>query len=453
MLIPRISPALTLLFCWSSAVALHCHLPDDLERFDQNQPPLESRGLPATASGLPPDAVMQPDHHASELSRIYGSSTWENPDWAPGDNNDRARAARPADRHLSVPDAGAPESESASALQSQAAPGVTGIPVLCYHQLEAGDKSYGGYNVSPERFEEQLRYLSRAGYQSLNQAQLVDLLAGRAQPGRDGVPERGVVLSFDDGLISHYRVAAPLLKRYGFRGVLFLYPTVLDSKRAAYMNWEQARELVESGVFEVGSHSLYHPYLPELSSKRLASQMRDSRKILERKLGVSVRSFAYPFGVYDRRVIAAARDADYELAFTINTGGVRPGPPFSETDRLTLNRYMVTRGDDLKRFRSYLKLESPRNVTLQPPDGSHIRPGASFRLELPDVRAESVRVRLGKRNLKLAVDPLNPGGTAFQGRLPEFKSSRGYLPLEVRATLQDGTRIFQRFLYLDAAKF
>ena len=315
--------------------------------------------------------------------------------------------------------------------------------MLCYHQVEAGKKNYGGFNVPPEEFEAQLKYLQSAGYKSLSQAQLLEVLTGRATPGTRGIPERGVVLTFDDGLISHYRTVAPLLKKYGFRGTLFLYPTVLSSKKKTYMNWEQAAELVASGVFEVGSHSLYHPFLPEMSDQELERQMRESKRILEKKLGVRIRLFAYPFGLFDRRVIAAARNAGYESAFTIHTGTVREG-----NDLWTLNRYMVTTGDNLKQFRSYLSLEAPEALTLQPADGSHVQPGQKITLHLPGVRGESVRVNLGGRKITL-----DQNGAVFTGQLPMYKTSRGYLSLEVRAKDREGNNYFRRFLYLDAAKF
>jgi peptidoglycan/xylan/chitin deacetylase (PgdA/CDA1 family) len=318
-----------------------------------------------------------------------------------------------------------------------------GIAVLCYHQVEAGSKTYGGFNVTPERFEEQLRYLKAEGYESLGQDQMIQIMTGAAQRGATGIPARGVFLTFDDGLISHYRNVAPLLRKYGFRGTLFLYPSVLSSKKKSYMNWEQARELVESGLFDVGSHSVYHPFLPELSPAELERQMRDSKRKLETKLSTRVGTFAYPFGIYDRATIAAARAAGYELAFTINTGVVDPGQ-----DRLLLNRYMVTAGDNLDRFRSYLKLRGPNTMTLQPADGSHVRPGETVTLHLPDVRGDSVRVNLGGRKIELEQQ-----GEVFIGRLPEFGKSRGYLQLEVRAKSREGRSLFRRFLYLDAAKF
>ncbi|MCR9141278.1 MAG: polysaccharide deacetylase family protein [bacterium] len=456
-----------------------CQAPNDLSVGDR---PAQTGGLPETHSAATASAAdatlteseqhhfadrsglqqMGPDQAVTEsLAQLYGASTWENPDWQPGRagpsasatggaaptiaNAQQAEKARGNSRPAPAADQG-PASKFMSAADLPGAErAIAGIPVLCYHQVEPGEKSYRGFNVSPERFEEQLRYLKSAGYRSLSQAQLIDVLAGRARPGSGGVPERGVFLTFDDGLISHYRIVAPLLKRYGFRGTLFLYPTVLSSNKKAYMNWDQVRELIQDGVFEAGSHSLYHPFLPETTDRELKRQMRASRKLLEEKLPAQIRVFAYPFGVYDRRVIAAADAAGYELAFTIHTGLVQSG---EKDNRLTLNRYMVTRGDDLKRFQSYLRLEAPRGMTLQPADGSHVQPGERFTLHLPNVRGDSVRVRLGGRDLEL-----KQTGSVFSGRLPQYKSSRGYLQLEVRAKARDGRRLFQRFLYLDAAKF
>ncbi|MEQ9365171.1 MAG: polysaccharide deacetylase family protein, partial [Leptospirales bacterium] len=420
MLAPRVLSAVILI---ASALlfAQGCQAPDDHSLYDEMNANSADRARTSDESrklNAFPQDLRKSGTQPNELpiSGMYGASAWDNPGWAPGPSEEppttRDRAIRQARTSAETP---------VGARENGGAQSAAGIPVLCYHQVEPGEKSYGGFNVSPERFEEQLRYLKSAGYESLSQAQLIDILSGRARPGARGVPARGLMLTFDDGLISHYTIVAPLLKRYGFRGTLFLYPTVLSSKKKAYMNWDQARELLESGVFEVGSHSLYHPFLPEVSPKELDRQMRSSREILERKLNIPIRIFAYPFGVYDRRVIDATRAAGYELAFTIHTGVVR-----RDENRLTLNRYMVTRGDDLKRFRSYLRLEAPRAITLQPADGSHVSPGEVFTLYLPDVRGDSVRVRLGKTEISM-----EQRGAVFRGRLPDYKSSRGYLPLEV----------------------
>jgi peptidoglycan/xylan/chitin deacetylase (PgdA/CDA1 family) len=119
------------------------------------------------------------------------------------------------------------------------------VPVFVFHSVE------------PEAFERKLQHLADNQYVTLSASEYVDILAGARK-----VPERAVVLTFDDGRASVYSAGLPLLQRFGMKALLFLVPgrVGLPGSPAAegFMNWDQVDELVRSGLFDVESHSLNH---------------------------------------------------------------------------------------------------------------------------------------------------------------------------------------------------
>ena len=258
-------------------------------------------------------------------------------------------------------------------------------------------------------------------------------------------PKRPILLTFDDGLTSNETTALPLMRKYGFKGVLFIYPTIINSKRKNYMRWPAVRRLAKSGVFEIGSHTYWHAQLPAMSRADIRVQLRKSREILESKLGVSITALAYPFGLYDRRVIEEARAAGYNVAFTINPGSNQPGdPPY------TLNRYMVTGLQSMRNFRTYLGLQSPRGIAADPPDGSMVRTGQSFILSFPEKELKELRVYL--RGKRIAMRPLGNG--SWSGRLRfRTRKNRRYMNMVIRARDSDGVNRYRRMLFLDSNRF
>ena len=310
------------------------------------------------------------------------------------------------------------------------------VPVLCYHLNLPGRRSFGGFNITPDTLERQLRELKEQGYRTIRLGQLEALVGGRRTVG---LPQKPVVLTFDDGAVSNLTSVEPILRRLDFTAVLFFYPTILSSGKKRYLNWAQARRLAASDRFEIGSHTYWHPKLPELKLRDLRMQLAKSRRVLEEKLGLPgrVTALAYPFGLYDRRVIREARAAGYRVAFTINPTRVAPGD-----DPFTLNRYMVSAGHSMEVFRRYVSMRSPTGMSVSPPDGSRLTEGRAFSLELPGVRLDSVRVRLNGRRMALE----KRGGVTVAGRLPRL-GARRYLTVTVRARTTEGRPVVKQMLY------
>ena len=123
-------------------------------------------------------------------------------------------------------------------------------------------------------------------------------------------------VTFDDGDRSAFQVTLDLIEAGG-KCTHYIIPGRLEQKHDRSMSWEQVRELDGIGV-EIGSHSMTHPHLTRLSDSDLHKELRDSKHLLEDRLGKEVSSFAYPYGEHDRRVMDEVRAAGYYCAYTTN---------------------------------------------------------------------------------------------------------------------------------------
>jgi peptidoglycan/xylan/chitin deacetylase (PgdA/CDA1 family) len=155
------------------------------------------------------------------------------------------------------------------------------------------------------------------------------------QRGQGHLPERAVVLTFDDGHASHFDLVVPLLMRYRFTGTFFI--TVDRVGRPGWMTWDQLRKLVFLGM-EVGSRGMSRESLAGLSRVELAKELARSKDMLEERLGVPVRALAAPSGDWNAGVASAARHAGFD-ALWISAPGTN-GP---ETQALALRRLTMRR--------------------------------------------------------------------------------------------------------------
>ncbi len=192
------------------------------------------------------------------------------------------------------------------------------VPILMYHYVSAlpaeADAIRQDLTVTPENFEAQLAYLRDQGYTSITLFELAAAFRGEAS-----LPEKPIVLTFDDGYADAYTVAFPLLQKYGFKGTFFVIAYVVEGGVPGYLTWEQAREMAEAGM-SIQSHSLDHVDLRERSADYLKQQVELSRDLIEARVGQPVRFFCYPAGRYDEAVIRALEQAGYWGAVTTEWG-------------------------------------------------------------------------------------------------------------------------------------
>lgn len=208
------------------------------------------------------------------------------------------------------------------------------FPVFMYHNVRPIDfKSTNAFvsdlTLPPTEFELQLRYLKDRGISTVTMEDLNLYLAGRRE-----LPARSVVLTFDDGFENNYLYAMPLLKRYGFVGTFYIIPGMIGQNE--YMSWREAQEMVSGGM-EIGSHTMSHPDLAKASASAREWQLVESKRVLQEKLGVSIRSLSYPSGAYNQDVVAAAKKAGYVIAVTTQYGTIQDRRKIMDLPRVRIH--------------------------------------------------------------------------------------------------------------------
>ena len=222
------------------------------------------------------------------------------------------------------------------------------VPILCYHRFGNG----GGKMVVPTaNFAAQLEWLARNDYHVVRLSQLLAYLEGR-----QALPKRSVVITIDDGYESVHRYALPLLRKHGFPATLFVYTDFIGAGDA--LSWAQLQDLAASGLVDIQAHSKTHRNLIERAPLETDQQYRHGieteakapRDILERRLPVQVRHYAFPFGDANDAVLDTLSRQRYELAVTVNPGG---NGFFAQP--LMLRRTMIFGDHDLDAFTSRLQ--------------------------------------------------------------------------------------------------
>jgi peptidoglycan/xylan/chitin deacetylase (PgdA/CDA1 family) len=196
------------------------------------------------------------------------------------------------------------------------------VPILAYHVIATPQPGapYGGLYVPPPLLRAQLAALAQARYHAVTLRQVFDYW-------RKGyaLPSRPVVLSFDDGYLSDYTRAAPMLKQHHWPGVLNLM--LGDLRNHGGLSARMVRAMIADG-WEVDSHTLTHPDLTTVDAARLRHELVGSKAELTRRFGVRADFFCYPAGRFDARVAAAVRAAGYTGATTERPGLASPAQPF-----------------------------------------------------------------------------------------------------------------------------
>jgi peptidoglycan/xylan/chitin deacetylase (PgdA/CDA1 family) len=207
---------------------------------------------------------------------------------------------------------------------------------LAYHSVANEGPTY--LTVSAELFERQLASLSAREVRCGDLETLEAIAAGRPVAP-------SVFLTFDDGFLNNYETVLPLLRERGMGAFVFVLPPLVDAgaplvwpelaedagqypETMRSVDWTMLEEMKE-GPFEVGSHTLTHPHLPELDDEALRHELWESRARVKERLG-SCDTLAYPFGEWSPRVAEAAAECGYRFAFSLpTTHGQRTAGPHS----------------------------------------------------------------------------------------------------------------------------
>ena len=192
------------------------------------------------------------------------------------------------------------------------------IAIFVYHSVRPHilheSKIQDTYDVTPELFEEHLRYLKENGYTVITMDRLEsDLLHGIKKTDTT----KRVVISFDDGWENQYTYAYPLLKKYKVPAIFYVYTQPLGYKH--FLTWQQIKEMKANGM-EIGSHTLTHPFFKKINDEKLRFEISESKKRLEKELGSPVNHFASPFGYSNTYIESVVKESGYHTGRTIFRG-------------------------------------------------------------------------------------------------------------------------------------
>lgn len=231
------------------------------------------------------------------------------------------------------------------------------LRIIYYHRVvesgSAREVMEPGMFVSQDAFDAQISFL-REQYHPVSEAEVISAINGKTK-----LPLNAVWVTFDDGYKDNFTLGYPVLKKYGVPATFFVttgyvngqyYPSGFQADRDAFMSWDDIRALSRDG-FAIGAHTVSHPAARQLTEEELDKEVASSRKEIELRTGLIVRSFAYPFGkqvhVDVKKGTPVLKINSMEVAVT-TTGGVNQ-ELFAR--RFELRRFGASYEDDIRLFR------------------------------------------------------------------------------------------------------
>jgi len=215
------------------------------------------------------------------------------------------------------------------------------VPILCYHGVGKADAD--PYMVTKETLNNHFAYLREHGYHPISLQQYIAF-------ARDGaaLPDKPVMITFDDGYISFYKDVFPLLKQYNYPAMLSIVGFWMEyppPEVGVVVNWNQLREMEASGLVTIASHSYKSHYFQRVNpqgdrgyvladraygasgyeteenfQQRVADDLRQAQQQFERELGHKAAALVWPYGAYNAAGIAIAQKMGFQAAFTLGAG-------------------------------------------------------------------------------------------------------------------------------------
>ncbi|WP_036673878.1 polysaccharide deacetylase family protein [Pedobacter heparinus] len=191
------------------------------------------------------------------------------------------------------------------------------VPILCYHQIRNWKPTDGkvgkDYIVEIQNFKDQVKMLADSGYHSILPDQLYAYLNTGA-----ALPSKPIMFTFDDTDMDQFTIAAPTLKKYGYKAVYFIMTVSIGKKGkfVDYMSKEQIKQLSDEGNV-IGSHTYDHKNFKKYQGKDWEEQLDKPTKKLEEITGKKMTEFAYPFGLWNAEGIPELKKRGFRMAFSL----------------------------------------------------------------------------------------------------------------------------------------
>jgi peptidoglycan/xylan/chitin deacetylase (PgdA/CDA1 family) len=324
----------------------------------------------------------------------------------------------------------------ADALQPPSYDGYERLPCFTYHHVDP--KLKNSIAITPATFEAQLKVLKDGGYHTITARQLAEYHS-KGTP----LPEKPVMITFDDGWKNQFQHAAPLLKKYGFVATYFVNPQLIG-RGSAYMTRDMLVTLNADGN-DIESHTWTHVALIRKGSesaldfqKRIMRQMTLADAWIAKVVGKKPVALCYPFGFYDTEAISRGKAAGYTVAFTTDEG-IADARPW---DAMIMKRFTINRSDTVDGFRTRLNsgvLEA-RNVT--PPPGARVRGiTTTVTVDVTDVPAAVKDIKISSgASMKGTVTVMRGGRRYAVARLN--KARVGFRQITMRGVDAAGRRYY-----------
>lgn len=232
--------------------------------------------------------------------------------------------------------------------------------ILMYHMVRehVDGAKFNKLRVKPTEFEKQIAWMKGEGFHFVTMQEL--------QRDWGNHPEKTVAITFDDGYLDNLENAFPILEKYQAKGTIYVVVDRHDRDWSTYkkahhnsgeltkepkLNDRQVKQLSDSGVIEIGSHTMTHANLAKLNDAECLAELTQSKAALEQMIAQPVSSFAYPFGIYAERDVALTKQAGYTNAVT-----TVEGIDGDQADFLQLKRIKISGKDSLFAVKLRMKL-------------------------------------------------------------------------------------------------
>ncbi len=189
------------------------------------------------------------------------------------------------------------------------------IPILLYHDFvtvvpETEPDNYNYINT-PKSFEENIKVIIENGYTPMSIKELYDAINGKIE-----LPEKPILITFDDGYYSNYEYIFPILKEYKVKASIFIVTDNIGKEidNVKYLSWDNCLEMQNSGLIEIYSHSTKHIFYNKVPVREIRDDVLESYKIMEENLGKKdLKVFAYPYGAYTNETVRALKNNGIDM--------------------------------------------------------------------------------------------------------------------------------------------
>ncbi len=236
-----------------------------------------------------------------------------------------------------------------------------GVISIMYHRV--GEPKYPSTNISPEVFKEHLKMIESSKIPFMTPEEFKQYILEKKK-----LEQKKILLTFDDAFLSFYKNGWPLLKEKKIPFILFVNTREINQKHFNYMNWDQIREIHQSGLGVIGGHSFSHGYFTETSIAGIEKDIQQSQADYKRELGTISNLYAHTFGETSLEITQLLKKYGYDIQFGQHSGVISLNENIFYLPRFSLNENYGT----IKRFKEilqskafHLKLYEPKTILLK----------------------------------------------------------------------------------------